>query len=287
MPSLLITVNELLTRLKSPDTVILDCSYSLAQPEQGFQDYLRAHIPGAVYAHLEKDLSSRMTPTTGRHPLPSKKNFAHSLASWGWQPGKRIVVYDSSGGTSAAARAWWLCRYFGLSDAYLLDGGLNAWMQAGFPLESNLPAGKAAVAQPAQFTTNENMVISTAEMQAVRGSAGTLLLDGRAAIRYQGLEETIDTVAGHIPGAVSLPVTSFLQEDQRLLTVPAIQRLAANLIPAGTSQVVYYCGSGVTAVLGILALELAGYPGIKLYPGSFSEWIRQPRAEIASLNHRN
>lgn len=286
MPNYLLAVNELAHQLAQPDHLILDCSFSLAQPEQGLEDYLRGHIPGAVYAHLERDLSGGVTPTSGRHPLPELVHFSRTLATWGWQPGMNLVVYDATGGTMAAARAWWLCRYYGIDQVYLLDGGLNAWMQAGLPLETgNTHRPPASV--PVRLFTDTSLLITTTEMRNIIRQPGMVLLDARAVNRYKGLEETIDTTAGHISGAISLPVTAFLQEDLRFLPAPEISRILSEILPPDINQIVYYCGSGVTSALGILAMEAVGYTGIKLYAGSFSEWIRQPWAEIASLNsHR-
>jgi len=277
------TVNELDQLIEYSNPLILDCSFSLAQPEQGFQDYARGHIPGAIYAHLEKDLSGRMTPITGRHPLPDATHFSHTLAGWGWQPGMKVVVYDATGGTMAAARGWWLFRYFGIDHVSFLDGGLNTWMQAGLRMEAGI-THRAATAVQRQLSPNLKLLITTSEMRNTIKQSNVVLLDGRAMNRYNGLEETIDTTSGHIPGAINLPVTIFLQEDLRLLSIPEISRTLNHLLPENHKQFIYYCGSGVTSSLGILAMEIAGYSGIKLYAGSFSEWIRQPWAEIASLN---
>lgn len=275
-----ISPEELSQFLDDPTFLIVDCSFSLQQPEQGYQDYLTLHLPGAVYAHLDVDLSGKHSPTTGRHPLPSAQSFQTSLSNWGYTAGQKIVAYDAAGGTMAAARLWWLCNYFSLYESVMLDGGINTWLQLGYPVTTILP--KIIKSPILSLSENHQMIVSSEEIRANLRETRQILLDGRATNRYFGLEETIDFLGGHIPGAINFPVTEFLDEAMQFRSIPRIVSMFDQLLPtAQRENMIYYCGSGVTSALGLLALVYAGYPLGRLYPGSWSEWIRQPGVEIA------
>jgi len=275
---ILISAQELYTVLRSETVLVVDCRFVLNDPGKGYRSYLQTHIPGAVYAHLDEDLSSLVTPNSGRHPLPEADKFAAFLARSGWQTGTRLVAYDDAGG-SIAARLWWLMNYFGLSDAVLLDGGLPAWQSAGYELES----GQVTVAstEPTCLRARSELVVSIEEV--LEGSVGhpMLLADVRAAERFSGEVEPIDSMAGHIPGSVNYPFQLSLGPDGIFKSVGGIRN---SLLALKESQppgdLVFMCGSGVTACHTIFAAELAGLNGSRLYAGSWSEWIRDPSRPV-------
>jgi thiosulfate/3-mercaptopyruvate sulfurtransferase len=271
---LLLSVQDLYSVLKTESCLVVDCRFVLSNPAAGHLSYLEAHIPGAVYAHLDNDLSGPVTTDSGRHPLPDLTRFAAFLASSGWQPGTMLVAYDDAGG-SIAARLWWLMKYFGHDCVALLDGGLPAWQSAGYELES----GPVAVACEAPVTLCERneLLASTREILKNLEKQHCLLVDVRAAERFRGDVEPIDSVAGHIPGSVNYPFQLNLLADGRFKSAPEIRTgLLAMSENRSAQDVVFMCGSGVTACHTIFAAELAGLEGSKLYAGSWSEWIRDP-----------
>lgn len=269
---MLISAHDLYAAQKHETVLIVDCRFVLSDTGKGYRNYLHAHIPGAVYAHLDDDLSSPVTSDSGRHPLPDADKFAAFLARSGWQAGTTLVAYDDAGG-SIATRLWWLMKYFGLGQAALLDGGLPAWQSAGYELES----GQVTVAstEPARLTARSNLVVSTRDILDGFAKRPIFLADVRAAERFRGELEPIDPVAGHIPGAVNFPFQLCLQPDGRFKPAADIRNLLLNLKGSHqTEELVFMCGSGVTACHAVFAAEFVGLNGSKLYAGSWSEWIR-------------
>jgi thiosulfate/3-mercaptopyruvate sulfurtransferase len=243
---------------------------------------LRAHIPGARYADLDRDLSAPVGPHTGRHPLPSPEVFAGRLGAIGIGDDTQVIAYDEVNG-SVAARLWWMLRWLGHDAVAVLDGGLKAWTAHGGALESGQPAFR-----PERFTPRIDAnaaakpVLSTAELEHALRDSKTLLVDARAAERYAGTVEPIDSVAGHIPGAVNHPFTANLGADGRFLSAAELKcRWQERLKNTDAANLVAMCGSGVTACHNLLSLEVAGLRGGKLYAGSWSEWIRDPRRPVA------
>ncbi len=260
--------------------VVVDCRHDLARPAWGREQYEVSHIPGAVHAHLDTDLSAPITPATGRHPLPDATEFAARLAAWGIAPDTLVVAYDQDS-SMYAVRLWWLLRASGHARVAVLDGGFAAWMRAGLPVDATpvtLRAGKALTA-PAPFSG----ALGTAEVQPLLARREVLLVDARPADRFAGRNEVVDPVPGHIPGAVSHPVVMNLQPDKTFLPPEALRaHWLAFLGERPVTQVVAMCGSGVTACHNLLALELAGLPGARLYAGSYSEWIRDAARPVVT-----
>ena len=207
---ILISPRDLHAAQESNACIVVDCRFDLSDPGSGYRDYLEAHIPGAVYAHLDDDLSSPVTANSGRHPLPDADKFAAFLARSGWQPGIRLVAYDNAGG-AIAARLWWLMKYFGHDCAALLDGGITSWQSAGYELESGRVTTSTAV--PVSLSANGEMVVSTTEVLEGLGKDGRVLVDVRASERYSGEFEPIDSVAGHVPGSVNYPFQLNLSQN--------------------------------------------------------------------------
>lgn len=274
----LITAATLQAHLDDPDWVVVDCRFNLADPAAGRRAYQAGHIPGARYAHLDEDLSAPVTATTGRHPLPDPARLAATLGAWGIGPGTQVLAYDDLGGMLAAARLWWLLRWLGHTAVAVLDGGLPAWTRAGLPLSTNVPviAARTFIARP-----DDRLWLTVEQVQGL--PAHELLLDARGAARYRGEMEPIDPVAGHIPGALNLPTESNLAADGCFLPAAALRaRFAALLGERPAARVVHSCGSGVTACHNLLAMEVAGLSGSRLYAGSWSEWIRDPQRPVAT-----
>lgn len=255
------------------DAVILDCSFELADTAAGRRAWEAAHIPGARYAHLDDDLAGPKTGRNGRHPLPDRATFAATVGRWGIAPGRQVVCYDRQGGPYAA-RAWWLLRWLGHAEVALLDGGLKAWQAAGGAMSAKAPAFDAAPPYPLLEAAMPTITIDGLHEQLGR----VLLVDARAAERFRGDVETLDPVAGHIPGALNRPFADNLDASSGCFKPPAQLRAEFDALLAGrdAAGVVHHCGSGVSAVPNVLAMELAGYAPVALYAGSWSEWCRTP-----------
>jgi thiosulfate/3-mercaptopyruvate sulfurtransferase len=276
----LISAAELSDQIGNPDLAILDCRFSLAEPEWGRQEHLKAHISGAVFADLDRDLSGPKIPgVTGRHPIPTIEFAAEKFSQWGIDDSAQVICYDSVGGALAAVRAWWMLRWLGHDAVAVLDGGWQKW------LESSQPVCNGFQERPVRHfvaRTRPELLASTADVERLHMDPQTFLLDARTADRYHGENETIDPVAGHIPGAISAPYFDNMQPD---LTFRSPAELRAHyqeiLGGAPAESAIAYCGSGVTSIHDILAMQIAGLGEGRLYAGSWSEWITDPRRPIA------
>jgi thiosulfate/3-mercaptopyruvate sulfurtransferase len=280
----LIEATDLRGLVGKPGIAIIDCRFDLANPDNGRRAYLAGHIPGARYADLNQDLSAPVSANSGRHPLPTPSDLATSLNRLGIGPGIQVIAYDDSAG-AFAARLWWLLRWLKHGAVAVLDGGLKAWLAAGGALESG-PASSTPAAAPGvpPFTQSVDAaaVLDAASIEALLKDPGFLLIDARAPERFAGTVEPIDSVAGHVAGAENQPFLANLAADGRFLPAPDLRRLwEARLAGRNIDRVAAMCGSGVTACHNLLGLEVAGLSGAKLYPGSWSEWIRDPNRPIA------
>jgi thiosulfate/3-mercaptopyruvate sulfurtransferase len=274
----LVSADQLAQHLSDPQWVVFDCRFALTRTESGRQAYAKAHIPGARYAHLNEDLSGAITQTSGRHPLPVPAVLARKLGVWGVDNGKQVVVYDDSFG-SMAVRLWWLLRWLGYDAVALLEGGFPSWARQGRALSAEIP-----VIRPAEFhpAPDDNLwVDSNAMLEAVRIKA--VIVDARAEERFSGLFEPLDKVAGHIPGSINAPFEDNLDLRGNFLPAEELRaRYESLLHGARPGEVFHMCGSGVTACHNLLALEIAGMPGGKLFAGSWSEWITDPSRPIVA-----
>jgi len=277
----LISVPQLADILQDPSVVILDARFSLADSGRGERDYLKAHIPGALYVHLDHDLSAPVVKgTTGRHPLPGVDTAAARFGAIGIGDDTQVIVYDDAGGALAAVRAWWMLLWLGHQSAAVLDGGWQAWLSAGMDT-SRVPVGRS----PRQFTPQPraDLLVDTAFVELVRQDPGWYLGDARARERYLGQNETIDPVAGHIPGAHSIPYLENLNPEGFFRSPAELRdRYTALLQGIPAERTVFYCGSGVTSIHNILAMQAAGLGEARLYAGSWSEWIAEPTRPIAA-----
>ncbi|MGZ4187670.1 MAG: sulfurtransferase [Solirubrobacteraceae bacterium] len=266
----LITPQELVERLEQ--TTLLDVRWSLSGPP-GIDEYLKGHIPGAVFVDLDRELSAP-PGQGGRHPLPDAWSFTSAMRHAGVSSRRPVVVYDA-GNSMAAARAWWLLRYFGHGHVAVLDGGLAAWTAAGYPV-----ATKPVAAGHGDFVVSPGGMPLVDAAGATKLAEAGVLLDSRAPERYSGEAEPVDPVAGHIPGARNRPTTANVDQQGRFLAPDVLQQAFQDAGVDGAVQVGAYCGSGVSAAHQVLALELAGYPAT-LYAGSWSEWITDPSRPVA------
>jgi thiosulfate/3-mercaptopyruvate sulfurtransferase len=273
----LVSVGELAARLADPDWLVLDCRFDLGDRDAGARAWQAGHIPGAIHADLERDLSAPVTPKTGRHPLPPIDAFVATLSRWGVTGGAQVIAYDA-GNSVYAARLWWMLRYLGHDAVAVLDGGFTAWLAGGHPVSD---AG--VMREPAQFVARPRPeILCDASGVAEALARGELLVDVRGAERFAGKVEPLDTVAGHVPGAVNLPFTQNLDAKSRFRQKAELAELwrTRTGVTAGSAPICM-CGSGVTACQALLSLEVAGLGAGRLYAGSWSEWIRDPARPVA------
>jgi len=273
----LISVSELASHLEDPQLVIFDCRHDLMKPGAGELAYAQGHIPGAHFADTDRDLSGPKNGRNGRHPLPDAQIFKEWLGRNGVEASTQVVGYDNVGSASAA-RLWWLLKWLGHERVAVLDGGWEAWVKAQQPISTSAPASKQV-----RFTgTPRDNWVGVTDVVGNLFSKEFVVIDARAADRFKGLTEPIDPVAGHIPGARNRLYKDNLLPDGRYKTAEQL-RAEFNALLAGTppERIVHQCGSGVSACHNLLAMEIAGLPGSRLYPGSWSEWVADATRPVA------
>jgi len=274
----LVSTSELEAHLDDPDWVVFDCRHELSNPGRGERHYTDSHVPGARFLHLDRDLSIPPNGRNGRHPLPEPEAFARRMGELGVGPATQVLAYDDFGGVYAS-RLWWMLRWLGHDAVAVLDGGWTAWLKEDRPETSELPH-----VTPARFEARpRNLAVDLSYVEAHLQRPEMCLLDARSAERFRGIGETLDPVGGHIPGARNRYFRDNLGADGRFK--PAAQLRAefeALLKDAPVSAVVHSCGSGVSACHNLLAMEVAGLAGSRLYPGSWSEWCADRRRPIAT-----
>jgi thiosulfate/3-mercaptopyruvate sulfurtransferase len=259
-----------------PEWRVFDCRHDLAHPELGEQQYIEGHIPGALFAHLDRDLSGATTGANGRHPLPEPKAFVSWVGKQGLQPADQVVCYDSGSGSSAS-RLWWMLRWVGHEAVAVLDGGLAKWQREGRPVTAEVPKF-APFAYPGRARTSMVAYLSLVEKKFKKA----VLLDARAPARYRGEHEPIDPVAGRIPGAKNRYINENLTAEGTFKSPEVLRsEFEAMLSGRNPGDVINYCGSGVAACHNALAMEIAGLAGSRVYPGSWSEWSRDPARPIS------
>ena len=270
----ILSVKESSKHLNDPDWGFIDCRFYLQETDKGYQDYLEGHIPGAAYAHLDRDLSGVVVAgKTGRHPLPDIQDIVEKLSTWGIDRQTQVVAYDNMGG-AFAARLWWIMRWLGHEHTVVLDGGWDAWVESGNEQETQ-ELGRERMQFVAEL--HPDLVVDALFVEKIRMDPDYLLIDARSSERYWAVEENTDPVAGHIPGAVSAPFSENLDEDGYFLPDDMLIDRFSNLLgDHSPEETVVYCGSGVTAVHNIIAMLKAGFDLPKLYAGSWSEWITDP-----------
>jgi len=257
--------------------VIVDCRYNLADVDAGERAYRAAHIAGAQFMHMDRDLSGAKTGVNGRHPLPRIADIVATLSRTGIDDSKQVIAHDQNNGMWAS-RLWWLLQWLGHPAAAVLDGGLDRWISEGHLLTVEAPR-----VQPTTFIARQPTPTSSADEIMEHLDDGALtVIDARAPERYRGDVEPIDPVAGHIPGAVNRPYTTNLTAQGIFKPAPQLRAEFQTLLDGSPPEsVVHQCGSGVTACHNVLAMSIADLPGSRLYPGSWSEWIAAPQRPIA------
>ena len=287
MYTTLVSAEELAAGLNAPDAasdwVVIDCRHDLAHPDAGEAAWRASRIPGARFAHTDRDLSGRKTGANGRHPLPTREAFADFLADAGVADTSQIVAYDASDGIYAA-RLWWLGKWIGHDAVAVLDGGLPAWQRAGLPVDVQVPDLDAYKTTRRGLALGPSRValVEASEVEADLASCDRLVVDARAPERYRGDVEPLDAVAGHIPHAVNHHYKNNLDATGRFK--PALQlrtEFEALLGDRAAESIVHQCGSGVTACHNLVAMEIAGLAGSALYAGSWSEWCSDPKRPVA------
>jgi thiosulfate/3-mercaptopyruvate sulfurtransferase len=274
----LVGVDELRSLIGHDDVLVIDCRFELRDALRSERDYAAAHIAGAVYADLDRDLSDLTKVGLGRHPLPDASAFSAALGRWGWTARKRVVAYDNAGGVLAASRLWWMLRLIGHFDVAVLDGGLAAWTDAGLPLESAATTPTPTTVA-AQFDADQ--ILYTDQLQQERESI--FLLDARAAPRFRGDIEPLDAVAGHVPGAANRPFSENLVDGTRFKSPAALRaEFSALLGDVPPERVAHMCGSGVTACHNLLSMEVAGLHGSRVYAPSWSGWLHNRERPVAT-----
>ena len=277
MFSTLISITTLSAHLDDAQWIVFDCRHDLADPAAGARAYAQSHVRGAVHVSLDGDLSGAKTGRNGRHPLPAAAVFCARMAERGLCNNMQVVAYDATGG-AFAARLWWMLRWVGHESVAVLDGGWNAWQKAGLPVTAD-----ATVITPGNFSGSpRDITVDAAFVGAEIGNPRTRLIDARSPDRFRGENETLDPVGGHIPGATNRFFQNNLGSDGCFKPAAVLkQEFAAMLGNATPAQVVHQCGSGVTACHNLLAMEVAGLAGSRLFPGSWSEWCSDPQRPVA------
>jgi thiosulfate/3-mercaptopyruvate sulfurtransferase len=263
----IVTAAWLHDRASDLDVAIVDCRFALADAELGRLQYSIAHIPGAYYLDLNRDLSSPVGTHGGRHPLPDPSVFENKLAAIGISDRTLVVAYDDSR-FAFAARLWWLMRYFGHDRVAVLDGGYSNWVEADYPVTADLP--EPVTRGNVRLQPQPERIVDIERVRSIQDSSAQILIDSREADRYLGKTEPIDPRAGHIPGAVNYPWQGVSAPDGFVLPIDRQRERWAAISPE--LEPIVYCGSGVTACVNLLSLELAGISSAKLYPGSWSDW---------------
>lgn len=264
------------------ETVIFDCRFDLMNPEAGQQEYDKEHIEDAIYVSLDEVMSSPITATSGRHPLPSKESFAQFLRSCGVSENTQLIAYDNSAGLFAA-RFWWMCRWIGHESVAILEGGINAWKQQGGKVTTEAPN----INQNGDLTVKESLesVVDVDDVIKASKLRDRIIADVRAAERFRGEVEPIDPVAGHVPNAKNIPLSDNYDAEGQFLSADQLQQIYRHKLGDYKAQdPILMCGSGVTACLSRFCIELAGLPPVSVYPGSWSEWIRDPNRGVETGN---
>lgn len=273
----IIEAHTLAKHIDADNWRVMDCRFDLSDKVAGRRSYDAGHLPNALFAHLEEDLSGPLGDRSGRHPLPAAKALENKFSDWGIDNATQLVVYDGQAG-ALASRLWWLSRWLGHESVAVLNGGYRAWCEAGLPVTRAVPSivrkGFVARVDNALWLTSDEV-----EQELARGEIR--LIDARDAIRFSGEAEPLDKRAGHIPGSVNLPFEGNLDASGRFLTPQDLQaRFSGTVSDFALKNIVHSCGSGVTACHNILAMEIIGLTGSRLYPGSWSEWIAGPDRQI-------
>lgn len=277
----IISSDILKTNLDNKDFIIFDCRCDVKDSTYGIQAYTEGHIRNSIFVDIDADLASERTVTSGRHPLPSIDNLSEKLSQWGLNSSKQAVIYDDAGG-AFAGRMWWVLKWLGHVNVAVLDGALGGWLASGGKLTTENTIFERSVFTP---QPQEEMYVSIKEVEDAQYKMDKLILDARSKERYLGIKDPIDPVAGHIPGAISHPLGQNLDKKGHFKSPEELKHCFNKLIgETDTNDIISMCGSGITACHNILAMNIAGIVGAKLYVGSWSEWIVDKNRPIAMID---
>ena len=277
----IISAKELLININNKDFVIFDCRCDIKDSKFGIQSYTEGHTENAIFADTDMDLSSEKTQFSGRHPLPEPNILSEKLSQRGLSNSKQAVVYDDVGG-AFAGRMWWILKWLGHKNVAVLDGGLSAWLKVGGKLVT-----KGTLFEKGAFIpeVNNSMQVFIDDIEDAQYKMNKLIIDARSKERYLGIKDPVDPIAGHIPGAISHPLGQNLTKEGVFKSPEELKHLYFKILSdIDGSNVISMCGSGVTACHNILAMEIAGIYGVKLYVGSWSEWIAKPDRPIVTID---
>jgi len=276
----LISTGELVRLIDQGTALVVDCRKELSAPQAGRIAHASAHVPGAIYADLDTDLSDLSKPGLGRHPLPDAPAFSRVLSTWGWTPDRPVAIYDDAGGALAAARLWWMLRLAGAQQVSVLDGGWTAWLKDGMATSTG---SSEVLPSTVDVHFDERQLVDFDALRSGLDDGSICLLDARGGPRYRGEVEPLDRVAGHVPGALNRPFSENLQADGRFKPARELADAFRALFAAHAPEnVVHMCGSGVTACHNILAMEHAGLHGSRLFAPSWSGWISDPARPVST-----
>jgi thiosulfate/3-mercaptopyruvate sulfurtransferase len=276
----IISCQDLAKHIQDPDWVIIDTRFDLSNPDWGYDNYQAGHIPGAIYADMNRDYAGQVTPQTGRHPLPELTDTINRISAWGIQPTSQVVVYDATNG-GMASRLWFYFRYLGHESVAVLSGGWAAWIAEKLPVKTGVETRRPSD-YPTPPVVHSDWVVTTEQVEQIRSDPNYVLIDARSHDRFRGENETIDPVAGHIPGAINRFYGENSMTDGKMKPADTLKKEFEQLLAGKpANQAVVYCGSGVTSCNHLLAMDVAGLSGARIYVGSWSEWVRNPNRPIA------
>ena len=276
----IISEKELKNNVSNNDFIIFDTRCDIKDSGYGIDSYTEGHIENSIFVNVDTDLAREKHQGTGRHPLPEVETFCDKLSHWGMDNNKQVVIYDDAGG-AFAGRMWWMLRWLGHEDVAVLDGGLNSWVKNGNKLITSPTLFKKAYFEPA---VNNEMIATLRDVENAQHVLNTILLDARSKERYEGINDPVDPIAGHIPGAISHPLGTNLDRTGKFKDKEELKhnfdKISHDL---KEKEIISMCGSGITACHNILALEIAGIKNAKLYVGSWSEWITDPNRTVVTI----
>ena len=277
----IISIEDLIKNLDNEEFIIFDCRCDIKDPKHGIESYTEGHIRNSIFVDIDNDLASKKTLKSGRHPLPDPDLLAQKLSQWGLSNSKQAVVYDDAGG-AFASRMWWILKWMGHDKVAVLDGGIHEWNKKGGKLVT-----EQTIFNRSEFETNINdeMQVDVSEVEDAQYKMDRIIIDARSKERYLGIEDKVDPIAGHVPGAISQPLSNNLVKGGTFKS-PSELRLIYSKILGDTSPstMISMCGSGITACHNILAMEIAGLKGTTLFVGSWSEWITDSSRPIAKID---
>jgi len=277
----IISAENLIKNINNKEFIIFDCRCDIKETSYGIDQYTEGHIPNAIFVDIDTDLADKKTSTSGRHPLPDPKILTEKLCNWGMSNTKQVVIYDDAGG-AFAGRMWWILRWLGHEKTALLDGGLGAYMAVGGKLTSEITAYANT---SFDISANDAMHVTIKEVEDAQYRMDKLIIDARSKERYLGIKDMVDPIAGHVPGAISYPLGNNLDKTGCFKSAEELKLQFSKVIGDTKSEdIISMCGSGITACHNILAMEIAGIKNVRLYVGSWSEWITDKNRPVATID---